>query len=113
MILQLLLEIKHIKKFEYNHKYKFRVRSVNSTHENLKESRMNNLKKEEESNKEYEVKLDSIINDLKNEGILGENSRYFNRFLDELRNKGSLYDGIYLDELNSSIRIESTSSIIQ
>jgi len=43
------------------------------------------------------------------EGILGENSRYFNRFLDELRNKGSLYDGIYLDELNSSIRIESNN----
>ncbi len=43
------------------------------------------------------------------EGILGENSRYFNRFLDELRDKGSLYDGIYLDELNSSIRIESNN----
>jgi len=43
------------------------------------------------------------------EGILGENSRYFNRFLDELRDKGSLYDGIYLDEFNSSIRIESNN----
>ena len=43
------------------------------------------------------------------EGILGENSRYFNRFLDELRDKGSLYDGIYLDELNLSIRIESNN----
>jgi hypothetical protein len=66
-------EIKHIKKFEYNHKYKFRVRSVNSSHENLKESRMDDLKKEEKSNKEYVIKLDSIINDLKNEGILEEN----------------------------------------
>ena len=43
------------------------------------------------------------------EGILGENSRYFNRFLDELRDKGSLYDGIYLDESNSTIRIESNN----
>ena len=43
------------------------------------------------------------------EGILGENSRYFNRFLDELRDKGSLYDGTYLNELNSSIRIESNN----
>lgn len=66
-------EIKHIKKFEYNHKYKFRVRSVNSSHENLKKSRMDDLKKEEKSNKEYVIKLDSIINDLKNEGILEEN----------------------------------------
>ena len=66
-------EIKHIKKFEYNHKYKFRVRSVNSSHETLKEGRMDNLKKEEKKNKENEFKLDSIINDLKNEGILEEN----------------------------------------
>lgn len=66
-------EIKHIKKFEYNHKYKFRVRSVNSSHKTLKEGRIDDLKKEEKKNKEYEIKLDSIINDLKNEGILEEN----------------------------------------
>lgn len=29
------------------------------------------------------------------EGILGENSRYFNRFLDEIRSEGSLSKGIY------------------
>ena len=66
-------EIKHIKKFEYNHKYKFRVRSVNSTHETLKDNRITDLKKEEEENKEYQFKLDNIINDLKNEGTLEEN----------------------------------------
>tara|TARA_Y100001970_G_C14259751_1_gene879013 strand:+ start:22452 stop:23771 length:1320 start_codon:yes stop_codon:yes gene_type:complete len=43
------------------------------------------------------------------EGILGENSRYFNRFLDDLRDKGSLYEGIYIDELDSSIKIESNN----
>tara|TARA_S200000501_G_C20850740_1_gene755583 strand:+ start:1346 stop:2668 length:1323 start_codon:yes stop_codon:yes gene_type:complete len=43
------------------------------------------------------------------EGILGENSRYFNRFLDELRSNGSLYDGIRIEELDSSIRIESNN----
>ena len=43
------------------------------------------------------------------EGILGDNSRYFNRFLDELRSKGSLHDGIYLEEINSSIRIETNN----
>ena len=43
------------------------------------------------------------------EGILGENSRYFNRFLDELRSNGSLHDGIYLEDLNTSIRIESNN----
>ena len=29
------------------------------------------------------------------EGILGENSRYFNRFLDDIRSEGSLNEGIY------------------
>ena len=44
------------------------------------------------------------------EGILGENSRYFNRLLDDLREKGSLYDGVLLEELNSVVRIESNNS---
>ena len=44
------------------------------------------------------------------EGILGENSRYFNRLLDDLRGKGSLYDGVFLEELNSTVRIESNNS---
>ncbi len=43
------------------------------------------------------------------EGILGENSRYFNRFLDDLRDKGSLYEGIYIENLDSTIRIESNN----
>jgi PhoH-like ATPase len=42
------------------------------------------------------------------EGILGENSRFFNRFLDEIRSQGSLYDGIDIqDGLN--IRVESNN----
>jgi PhoH-like ATPase len=43
------------------------------------------------------------------EGILGENSRHFNRLLDSLRIEGSLYDGIYLEELDSTIKIESNN----
>jgi len=43
------------------------------------------------------------------EGILGENSRYFNRFLDDLRKKGSLHKGIYIEEINALIRIETNN----
>jgi len=65
-------EIKHIKKFEYNHKYKFRVRSVTSTHENMKDTRISELNEEIKENKQNEYKLNSIINDLKEEGILND-----------------------------------------
>ena len=40
------------------------------------------------------------------EGILGENSRYFNIFLDEARLSGSLHSGIFLKETNAIIRVE-------
>ena len=43
------------------------------------------------------------------EGILGENSRYFNIFLDEIRSKGSLHVGIEIQD-NSFIRVESNAS---
>ena len=43
------------------------------------------------------------------EGILGENSRYFNRFLDEIRSEGSLHEGIEIQN-NSVIRVETNSS---
>lgn len=43
------------------------------------------------------------------EGILGENSRFFNRFLDDIRTKGSLHEGIEIQN-NSTIRVETNSS---
>ncbi len=36
------------------------------------------------------------------EGILGENSRYFNRFLDDIRSEGSLNKGIYPADLKDN-----------
>ena len=41
------------------------------------------------------------------EGILGENSRYFNRFLDEIREKGNLQKGIYLEKTDCVIKVVS------
>jgi len=43
------------------------------------------------------------------EGILGENARYFNRFLDEVRKSGSLHEGVHLEELDVVIKVESSS----
>jgi PhoH-like ATPase len=40
------------------------------------------------------------------EGILGENSRYFNRFLDDLRSKGSLSEGVYIEDINVNLKVE-------
>ena len=44
------------------------------------------------------------------EGILGENARHINRFLDDLREVGSLHAGIYIEEYDVSIKVESKTS---
>ena len=41
------------------------------------------------------------------EGILGENSRFFNRFLDEIRVHGNLQQGIYLEKYDVNIKVEA------
>ena len=42
------------------------------------------------------------------EGILGENSRYFNRYLDEIRKDGGLQQGIKINsQFESKIRVET------
>lgn len=40
------------------------------------------------------------------EGILGENAREVNRFLDELRSKGSLHQGVKVEEFNINVKVE-------
>jgi len=41
-------------------------------------------------------------------GLLGENARYVNRFLDDLRKSGSLHDGVMIDN-DQSIRVDINS----
>ena len=43
------------------------------------------------------VVLEEIDKFKTREGLLGEYARFFNRFLDELREKGSLHDGVYYE----------------
>lgn len=51
------------------------------------------------------VVLDELDRFKDRNGILGENARYVNRFLDELRSAGSLHEGVTLENLQS-IRVE-------
>jgi len=51
------------------------------------------------------VVLDELDKKKESPGLLGENARYVNRYLDSLRAKGSLQAGIILEETNQSIRV--------
>ena len=53
------------------------------------------------------VVLEEIDKFKSREGILGENAREVNRFLDELRLKGSLHDGIHVKEYDIFIKVTS------
>jgi len=44
------------------------------------------------------------------EGLLGENARFFNRFLDDLRKEGSLNKGVFYENSNISIRVNPNIS---
>ena len=43
-------------------------------------------------------------------GILGESARYVNRYLDNLRSMGRLDQGVILDDIDQSIKVESRNS---
>jgi PhoH-like ATPase len=55
------------------------------------------------------IVLDEIDRFKEKPGILGESARYINRFLDSLRKKGNLHDGVMLDN-DQSIRVETSHS---
>lgn len=51
------------------------------------------------------VVLDELDRFKEKPGLLGESARYVNRFLDDLRKLGKLYEGVYAEEHDQSIRI--------
>jgi len=53
------------------------------------------------------VVLEEIDKFKTREGLLGEYSRFFNRFLDDLREKGSLHEGVYYEEADILIQVKS------
>ena len=46
------------------------------------------------------------------EGLLGENARFYNRFLDEIREKGSLNSGVYIEEHDVNLKVLANASWI-
>lgn len=53
------------------------------------------------------VVLEEIDKFKTREGLLGEYARFFNRFLDDLREEGSLHDGVYYKEADIIIQVKS------
>ena len=55
------------------------------------------------------IVLDELDRFKEKTGLLGEAARYVNRFLDDLRSKGRLYEGVLLEDIDQSIRVMSSS----
>ena len=53
------------------------------------------------------VVLEEIDKFKTREGLLGEYARFFNRFLDDLREKGSLHDSVYYESADIVIQVKS------
>ena len=51
------------------------------------------------------VVLDELDRKKEAPGLLGENARYVNRYLDSLREEGSLQEGVLIEDQNQSIRV--------
>ena len=51
------------------------------------------------------IVLDELDKSKERSGIVGENARYVNRFLDQIRQHGKLSEGIYLPEYDQNIKI--------
>jgi PhoH-like ATPase len=55
------------------------------------------------------VVLEEIDKFKSREGLLGEYARFINRFLDELRETGSLNEGVYYEKSDINIKVSSDS----
>ena len=54
------------------------------------------------------VVLDELDRKKERQGLVGENARYVNRFLDNLRKNGNLHTGIKIDDIDQTIKVELT-----
>ena len=54
------------------------------------------------------VVLDELDRFKERKGTVGENARYVNRYLDELRKNGNLHSGIKIDDIDKTIKVQLT-----
>ena len=52
------------------------------------------------------IVLDELDRFKEKTGVIGESARYVNRYLDDLRSKGDLHEGILIENINQTIRVE-------
>tara|TARA_R110000851_G_scaffold279231_7_gene432472 strand:- start:512 stop:1852 length:1341 start_codon:yes stop_codon:yes gene_type:complete len=52
------------------------------------------------------IVLDELDRFKEKSGVIGESARYVNRYLDELRAKGDLHEGILIEEIDQTIKVE-------
>jgi len=81
----------HKKEFEYQHKYKYRVKLDNSAESDLRIDRIEFYKKEQEKMEDSKKKIDDILMNLIDSGILSENLETIN------------YDKIDVEELEKTL----------
>jgi hypothetical protein len=81
----------HKKEFEYQHKYKYRSKLDNGTESDLRVDRIEFYKKEQEKMEDSKKKIDDILINLIDSGVLSEN-------LDTIN-----YDKIDVDELEKTL----------
>ena len=65
-------QAEHKKQFEYNHKYKYRIKYDPSDHNKLKQDKIEMFKKEQQKEEENKQKIDNIIENLINNGIFNK-----------------------------------------
>ena len=84
-------ETQHKKDFEYQHKYKYRSNLDNGTESDLRVDRIEFYKKEQEKMEDSKKKIDDILINLIDSGVLSENLETIN------------YDKIDVDELEKKL----------
>lgn len=63
-------QTEHLKKFEYNHRERFRVKYNPTDHNDLKANKINLYKKAQHEMEQSKIKKDSVIEDLINNGVI-------------------------------------------
>jgi hypothetical protein len=81
----------HKKQFEYQHKYKYRNKLDNATEQDLRVDRIEFYKKEQQKLEDSKKKIDDILGNLIDSGVLSENFDSIN------------YDKINVDELEQTL----------
>lgn len=68
----------HLKQFEYNHKYKYRIQSSSTEHDDMKSDTLEYYKQEQQKQENEKIKVDQIIESMLSNGIIEGNTEQDN-----------------------------------